>query len=382
MSADQHTSCTFYLGRAAADLDPTQTTLQVIVPELLPAALSGSFAAGTTKVAVKLNTLTGGQTSVTPTTANHIVAVWDGNSNFAYPPFVKAGEQVDVIQYGDSDRYYWRAKGRDRDLRQQDRVRLEVSATANKNTPKNDSNTYFVELDAVAGYVQIKTSKANKEPFAYGIKIDTTNGIIVISDDIAGTPNRIYLESGINGGVPKIQLNNAKNATVQLVGEDIIIKAPRDILIQAGRQIIQTAPTATMNWNIGVINGSSLGVVASESMVVTSPTFDVGGNAKITGTLVTTTVRSAGYYTGALGSTVVAPSTNPNAGTSTLGGNQADTTIPTGQRHAAAYENILTMAQAITSAFNQVEVKIGVPIVGTTITDAATASEMINNAGT
>jgi len=381
MASDQQTKYTVYLGRAAADLDPSGTSLAVIVPELVPAALSGTFAPGTTKAQVSLNTLAGGTISATPTTANHIVAIWEGTSNHAYPPYIKKGEQVEVVRYGDSDRYYWRERGRDRELRQLDRLRLEVSATPAKNTKKDDTNTYFIEMDAVMGRIQIRTAKANQEPYAYAVTIDTKNGTVVISDDIKPTPNRIYMESGKGGATPKVMLNNAKNAAIELVGEDIIISAPRDIMVRAGRQIIETAPVATLNWNIGKISGTTLGVNSSESMVVTAPTFDVAGNVKITGMTVTQRMRSGSYYIGNLGSSVTAPTTTPGAGTGTVGGNTPDADVPADQRHAAAYEQVTTMAQNITNAFNEIQGKIGVPSVGTTITDPATASEMPNNAG-
>lgn len=380
--SDQQTKRNEYIGRAAADLNSSGTTLQVLVPELTPAALNGTFAPGTTPVSVQMTNLSGGKISAAPTTANHIVAVWEGTSNHAYPPFVKAGEQVKIIQYGDSDRYYWQEMGRDRELRKLDRIRIEVSATPAANAAKSDTNTYFLELDAVSGTVQIKTSKANSEPFAYGIRIDAKNGTIVISDDAGPTPNRIYLDSGINGGVPKVMLNNSANASLVLTGPDIVISAPRDILQIAGRQIIQTAPIATMNWNIGSINGTALGVYSTESMVVRAPTFSVLGNSKITGLITTSGVRAGTYYTGAVGTAPASPITAPTTGTGKSGGNVPDTTVPTVVRHAAASENLVEMAATITNYFTQIQGHIGVPSVDSTLNTQAAASSMLSNTGT
>lgn len=381
MSADQQTKYTVYLGKAAADLDTSGTTLKVIVPELTPAALSGTFAPGTTPTTVQMTNISGGAVSGSVTTANHIIAVWEGTSNHAYPPSIKAGEQVQVVQYGDSDRYYWREMGRDRELRKLDHLRLEVSATPSANAAKSDTNTYFIELDAIGGVVQIKTSKTNGEPFAYCIKLDAKNGNLVISDDTPGTPNRIYLDSGANGGVPKIILNNAQLASISLIGPDIIINAPRDIMQTAGRQIIERTPLATMSWNIGMISGTTLGIAESSSMVVTTPTSNVIGNTKVTGMAVATAMRAGAYYVGALGSTPTMPSTAPVSGTGTVGTNTADTQIPGTQRHAAAFEQVVQLAQTLTGYFEQINIKIGVPTLDGTLLAQATASEMSNNAG-
>lgn len=381
MSEDQHTKYTVYAARAAEDLPITGTELKVIVPELTPAALSGAFAPGTSQSSVQLKDISGGSVSASPTTANHIVAVWSGTSNLAYPPFVKAGEQVEVVQYGDSDRYYWREMGRDRELRQLDHYRIEVSATKSKNTAKADNNTYFLELDAVNGVVQIKTSKANGEPFAYGFKIDTKNGTVLLSDDATPTPNRIYLDSGKTSGVPKLQLNNSKNSLISLVGEDIAIVAPRDILIRAGRQIVEEAPIATLNWKIGLINGNSLGISSSDSTVVSTPTFDIIGNSKTTGLAVAGTMRARYYFNGDIGTKPNMPTTTPPAGTATPGNNTPDTGLPLTYRHAVAWEQLTPMMSTITTWFEQVQARIGVPTTDDTLNTLAVTSRMIYNTG-
>ena len=382
MQHDQATKQTMYLGRAAEDLTLTGTELKVIIPELTPSALSGTFAAGTTESKVELKNLTGGTITASPTSANHIIAVWEGTSNMAYPPSIKKGEMVEVIKYGDSDRYYWNEKGRDRNLRQLDRFRLETSASPNLNEAKNDSNTYFIELNGISGSFTIKTSKANGEPFAYVIQIDAKKGTVLISDDAGDTPNRIFLDSGANGGTPCVQLNNSKNSTISLLGEDIIISAPRDIMLNAARQIVSTTAVATLNWDIGVIKGTTLGIESSESVVVKSPTVCFLGNTKTVGWAIATTMRAEAYYTGALNWHVKMPVTDPATGEGTVGHNTPDTSLPEHQRHAAAFEDMVAMAGVTTEWFRQVREHIGVPVADETLTIIATRSEMHYNAGT
>ncbi len=383
-NSHQTTQTYQYKGRALEDLPANSVTLRVLLPEVTPGALTGIFAPGTTQATVSTTNISGSTESSMVVTANHVVATWVGSSNIAYPPFVRKGEQVTVTQYSNSDKYYWEAEGRDSNLRQIDRHRIQVAAQgpdANGNpvltSQKDDTNTYFFEMDSENKVIQLKTSKANGEPFAFAIRIDTKNGTVLISDDSAPTPNRILIDSANK----QVQFNNSSGTTMSLTDQDIIAYAPRDLLMHAGRQIVIDSPIMTFNrpGSSGVIlfNGQALSMSMSADITYNVARFGVTGVTKLNGDVVTGPVRSLSYATGALGSAYLPLTTNIAKGTAALAENTTDTNISgAGDRHAAAFEQVQQITQILAGYLAQINAKIGVPGDTSALIKAGTESEL------
>ncbi len=383
-NSHQTTQTYQYKGRALEDLPANSVTLRVLLPEVTPGALTGTFAPGTTQATASTTNLAGITESSVVTTANHVVATWAGASNIAYPPFVRKGEQVTVTQYSNSDKYYWAPEGRDSNIRQTDRHRIQVSAQgpdANGNpvltSQKDDTNTYFFEMDSENKILQLKTSKANGEPFAFVIRIDTKNGTVLVSDDSTPTPNRMLIDSANK----QVQFNTSSGTTVSLTDQDALIFAPRDLLMHAGRQAVLDSPIMTFNrpGSNGVLlfNGQSLAMTMSADITYSVARFGVTGVTKLNGDVVTGAVRSLSYATGALGSAYLPLTTNITAGTATLAQNTTDTNIAgAGDRHAAAFEQVQQITQILAGYLAEINAKIGVPGDTSALTQAGTASEL------
>lgn len=322
-----------YEGFAAEDLEVDSTVLKVICPELLPNSASGTLAAGITTGTVKLANRDGVPINVNTTTSNHIVATWGGSSNQRTPPMVRKGEPVTLYKVANQDKFYWNTTGKGRDFRKTDRVQFEVSAIGDSSPvgEKNDTNTYSAYLDSVAQKVGFKTSQANGEASSFSVEADLKNGTFHLSDNNPETKNRIFLDSGAVSGVPVLQLNLSSGATIKMQGDDIFIKVPKKLIIDAGDRIIINSPLTIFNMSqVGavIMNAATVTVNAAKDFVTTASAIGLNGATKVGGVLVSASARIAnlvkgpagGNYTGA---TVARPEDTPVSSTN----NSPDTSM-------------------------------------------------------
>ena len=349
----QETRVYKYLGRAAEPLEDKKLTIPVIVPELTP-NISGSFGASSERDTAQLtNPHTNVQTQSSVDITNHITATWFGCSNRRWPPYVKRGEQVFIYQFGDSDHYYWEAIGRDPEIRQLERYRLEIGDTQIPNQEKTEENTYYFELDSVAKRVRIHTSVSDNEPFLYEFTIDTANGAVTLLDSKG---NRIFMDSQEN----QIQMNNADGTVANLNKVDMTLAAPRDIMLRAGRQIVTQSPVLTglHTEGDGVVRFDTKGVSidASDAIVLDSSVLGVRANTKINGNLVTGPTRASSYSTGGPGSPYSKPTTSIPEGSGNSASQSADTdTSGKGNRSSAAWEQIDPALRLIKELMDTIE---------------------------
>lgn len=381
MSIQQTTTTQTYIGRALEDLKTNSVSLKVLVPELAPGALTGTFAPGTTSVNTSLKTLDGTTVQRKVTTANHIVADWYGQRHYPYAPQIRAGEQVLIRQFSNSDKYFWEAMGRDRDLHQTDRHRIEVGAvsatqTSSLDNTKTDDNTYFFELDSVNKKLQLKTSKVNGEPFCWTFQFDTQAGTCVLSDDSGKIPNRFLIDAHKK----QIQINNTSGTTITLRDKDIVVYAPQDILFKADRQIAFQTPTMTFNQqtqgNI-VFNAQAITLNTKATNLNTSSFGVTAASTKIVGPVVMGPVRAQSFATGAVGSSYPSATSSITNGTSQSPAVSNDTdTSGAGDRHAAAYEQVSQALNIIAQDITKICQKIGLSIDVSPITTLATQCQI------
>ena len=360
----------YYIGRVVEDLDPNDTELKVSSPNLTP-AMTGRLAASDERVSVEIPGPDGSISTDTATTANYIVAKWWGVNQQSLPPLVKVGEQVGVFQTGDTEGYYWESLGRDARLRQIDRYRLEVSADPKRLTEKTDDNTYTFVVDPSSKMVSIKTSKANGELYTYTLTIDAQNSFITLQDNEG---NRVYIDSVAQ----VVQLNNAAKAVVRLDKQDIVIDAPRDITIRSGRQLV--LKTNTLTFQVAgafVISAAGMTIDAAKGLYFKGRTLGVSAAMKIQGVIVATAARLGKVVYGSVGGSYIPSTTNINDGSSQVADPAPDDQIGgAGQRHAAAYEQLVTLAETVRDLLNQVKASIHVPNGQDQLPDIAQASKL------
>jgi hypothetical protein len=234
-------------------------------------------------------------------TANYYEAEYiDLVSNRVYPPDIRKGEQVLLINIADSDKRYWYPLGRDDNLRKCERYRIAVSDDVRPNKDLHDDNTWFLEFDTLeAKTFTISTSKSdteNPEEYRYKIQIDAgkDKNFIVISDD---AENEIKLESK----EPRIYLRNRDKSIVDINKKNIILSCPEDIVLRAGRQIVQSTPVKTENTvekdSTTVLEAKSLTLKAENTITLDAPSIGFNGVIIAPKALNTGPIVAEGYAT-------------------------------------------------------------------------------------
>lgn len=379
------TPYTVHGGVAAEDIAPDSTVLQIICPELLPHTAFGTVAAGIATGNVTLKNRDGGAISSPVNTANHIVATWEGATNTRYPPMIRKGEPVEVYKVGDQDKFYWKSTGRGRSFRTTDRAVMEVGATdpTKPGVDKDDTNTYSGYLDSHNKKVGFKTSTVNGEACAFTMEADLAAGTFYISDNGSDPGNRIFLDTGSKSGVPVFQVNLASGAALKFEGDNGFIKIPKKFEISAGERIVMNSPIIAFNLTtVGtfIINAANIAINASKDIMM-SASNTVGISAvstKIAGVLIAATVRAVTVVKGAFGTPYAPVSVaRPEETDPVIPINTADTDVSgSGDRTACAAEQFEASMHSITSAFTEINAKIGVPSVGSSLTDLGNQSYM------
>lgn len=369
-----------WVGTVAADKDANSITIQVMIPEMTPAA-TGKIAPVTSNQQISIKDINGNPIKASVTTSNTITAYYLGNtSNRKYPPDVVRGERVRITRLGDSDKYYWESLGRDDSLRRTETHRIEVANKENQADPTDDDHTYSAEIDTKRNkHIRLKTSKGGGEKFAYTLTLDGGSSVAQLSDD---SGNSVIIDSANT----KVIIRNNKNAFVMLNGLDVVIGAPRDIVIKAGRQALITSPLIT----VAAVNGNGvLSLVAStisgnvSSLInLTSPAIGLDGAVQVPNILSANNIKSNRYVNGTMGAVYPKVSVNLSNGSATVGSPSPDTAMPSVQRHAAAYEDVNTAMGLIISCFNEIQSHLGYPTSQTGIQPVSTSSEMNNLQGT
>lgn len=370
-----------YDGYSLTDLDPkAEPTIKVLVPSLIPGALTGPVSAGEDTKTTSFFDPSNAKQQESVTTSNYILAYWEGKSNSKYAPLVRYKEQVTVYQIGNSDKFYWEPKGRDSNLRTLERHREEISATPVVGQENTDDNTYYRETNSVEGYVRSKTSKANGEPFAYISHLDTKNGTFTFSDDKSSGMNKIFVDSNNN----IIHASNGDGVTVHLEGRNLSIEVPDSLTIKAGKQIYLDSPIITLNKDqSGVIVFNSKSMTLNGSNYIGNfTTFGLNGTVKVSGPLVANGIRSPSYVNGPVGEAYASSSTNPVGVSAVDNNNNADSNVAgDGNRHAAAYEQVAAAFEATAKAIQDVAKQAKVSASTGDITSNGNNSKMTNLKG-
>ncbi|QDB71178.1 virion-associated protein [Serratia phage Moabite] len=161
-----------------------------------------------------------------------IEAEWRGtDSSWTTAPDVQRGEVVELIRYADQNKYYWRERGDQINLRRGETKRLMVSGnlSANGEAPNPDTH-YMLEISGHGKGITISTSQANGEVAKYHVNISGGNGLISIGDDQG---QELYL----NTREKRVRMVNSDGTLVEIKEKDLLMNAEEDIGIVAGGNI-------------------------------------------------------------------------------------------------------------------------------------------------
>lgn len=296
-----------YIGIVVEDKARDSKEIKVYVKELLP------FYSGKIEAKEQVGNANGRSVKNT----NYVKAIYFSDDTNRYmPPDVKKGEQVKVFCYADADTFYWKSIGRDDKLRRHEQINTLV---ANSDEPQdvNDDNAFGLTMDTHEDkkIVKLFTSKSSGEKFKYTITLDAKANFIHICDD---DDNEIRIDSEI----PRILMKNKKGALVDIAEENVIVCAPQDLTLKAGRQTLIDTPIITMDHGgvgTSVMNMNNM-TLNGKSVVINSPCIGLQGAVE-TSSIVSGTVVATGYSThsGSMGrSRMMMANTYSNSNTPTV----------------------------------------------------------------
>ena len=108
----------------------------------------------------------------------------------------------------------------------------------------------------------------------------------------------------------------------------------------------------------------------------------MNGTVQVPGILATTNLLSNIHANGSVVPPFPVPSADLSTGTATVPPIGTQPTMPKGQRHSAAWEEVNDCMGIIVGCFNDIQSKIGVPTAQKDIPDKSTKSEMLYIQGT
>lgn len=202
--------------------------------------------------------------------SNTIKASWlpFGSANRLTPPNIRRGERVMLWQLGDSDKYYWTTSHQDRHLRRLETAIYAFSATPQENATLDATNQYFFEISAHKKLIGLYTSKANSEPYAYRIQINTGEGWLSFQDDVGN-----FIQ--INSKDTHIEIGNAAQTLLSLFANKLSIFSNEAVSIETKAYNLK-CQSSTVDCTTSTTNASSCNINAATR---------VGGTLHATGNI-------------------------------------------------------------------------------------------------
>lgn len=226
--APQMSKLRFYsLGIVAENKKLSSKEVEVTPIEEMP-MLDGELAPVATDYNAKAVDSLGSSYEATVEATTTIKAKWLalGGGNRITAPDVRRGEMVMLYKFGDTDKYFWMTQNEDLKLRKLETVIYAFSATTNEGAEMNGETFYFIEISTHKKLITLHTSKDNGEPFGYDIQLNTSDGKLVITDDVG---NFILLDSSQN----KIQLKNVDGSEYDMEKTNLTVNIPQKITFNA-----------------------------------------------------------------------------------------------------------------------------------------------------
>lgn len=188
--------------------------------------------------------------------------------NRVTPPDVRRGELVEIYRLGNSAKYFWRSMNMRNGLRT-----LEHVVTAYGATPKpggsglDMDSSYTTVVSPLNGYINLRTSKANGEPFSYTLQINTKDGIVGLQDDVGN-----YFE--LNSKETRLQLRNVDNSFVKIEKQEIDLNADKRIRFTVGGTTMELTPeTIASRTQRQTHDATTIGMTAASSIELSAPTI-------------------------------------------------------------------------------------------------------------
>lgn len=238
-----------------------QRSFHIYIPELSPLH-EGDVTPEYITIPVNIKNLATGSTENKSVKLTKTVkADYFGVESSRSVPTMAKGQQVLVLNFGNTDKYYWLPLERDDYLKTFERYRLSCAniAVTNKTDAScptdikakkdglTDDNTYFFEMDTRdRKIIRLSTSNSDGEPWRYYFHIDPDEKSITLWDEHVDEnatdkqpPNTIKLESRPSEDIKgRITLQNASGTTIKLEDKNMFIIVPDNLFIDVGGEIL------------------------------------------------------------------------------------------------------------------------------------------------
>lgn len=193
--------------------------------------------------------------------SNNIEATWLPETNRRTPPDVQRGEHVEIYQYANNDKYYWRSSGLDDNLRRLETIIVGINANpAMGQNGVDPDNMYFIEISSHSKTITLSTSQKNGEVCTYDFQFDMAKGKVVLQDNIGNY--------GLLDSIQKnIEFKNALGTYLQLNKQNIKGFAPKNIDLEATNNVDVKAKKVTIN------GGGSILTLQASGTTLKTPKF-------------------------------------------------------------------------------------------------------------
>lgn len=235
----------YSLGIVAVNKPLSSKVIEVTPIEDVP-LLNGELTDNVRDVSSKARDTEGAAYHTEVSAGNTIKATWfplEGGGNRLTAPDVRRGERVIIYRYADTDQFWWVTQGQDMRLRKLETVIFGISATRDESAEPDPENMYWMEWSSHKKAITIHTSKADGEPYAYDIQINTAYGSILIKDDDGNSfsldsPERIW--KMINRDTSYIEINKREITAfapdkITLKTKDLVFEVDQDHTTTVGR---------------------------------------------------------------------------------------------------------------------------------------------------
>lgn len=234
-----------------------QRWFHIYVPEMLP-TITGDVTPESAIHKCSIKNICNNQTEIADVKVTKTIhADYFGIDTSKSVPTMTKGQQVLVINFGNTDKYYWIPLERDDALRTFEHIRWSCAdeAVTNKNPIDGDDisgkkegltddNTYFLELDTKYNkHILMSTSNSDGEAWRYFFKIDAVDHTVEIWDEpTAGGPSNVIklesLQHGNRAGGGRITLQNAAGCSLVLDEKDVHLNVERHFIMKVKGNVI------------------------------------------------------------------------------------------------------------------------------------------------
>lgn len=267
-----------------------QNQVLILPLEILPQSSPGIMKSDPTVLETKGTNDNGEEYQSKALSTGVIPAEWLPEGNRFTSPDVRRDTRVEIWRLGDTDQYYWRDLGLDRELKRLETVIWVFNNNPNEKAPNKVDlrNSYYLEISTHNKVITLHTSTSNGEAVEHVIQLNAAESRLTYATSDGS-------EAVYDTGNQHFYMLLATGTTFGLEQNDIYAFAPGNMRIEAKGNIDvecqqysvrahQSYRCETQNWYVDAPVGTFTGVLTVGAL---STTMDTGqsGHAVVKGSM-------------------------------------------------------------------------------------------------